>query len=359
MLILMVGIRMAVGRAQSDRNRPVDQFDFSIREKLVIGPRVLLLTPVKSNQQEKATTQFVDYAPMIFRKIREAFDISHESYVRSIGPEQLLGNMLLGNLSSLSELSTSGKSGALFFYTSDGRYLLKTVSKREKDLLLEMLPAYYDHMISNPETFLPRFYGLHGLVIKRPNMFGKNVRVGDKYFVVLNNIFTSPLVLHRRFDLKGSWVSRTVLPDKDYNPTIALKDNDFLELGKKIEIGEIRRTKLLEQLRADTDLLVQFDILDYSLLVGVYYVSPSDPDLLTCPSSTSDIWHRSEYGGMMSNDGESIYFCGMIDMLTKYTGMKIVERRVKAVFRDSEGVSVLPPSRYATRFLDFLADNIK
>lgn len=36
--------------------------------------------------------------------------------------------MVLGNLSSMSELCSEGKSGALFYYTADGRFLVKTVS---------------------------------------------------------------------------------------------------------------------------------------------------------------------------------------------------------------------------------------
>lgn len=71
-------------------------------------------------------TRFIDYAPMVFqrhalfqepggvfRKIRASFGIHSEDYLRSVGPEQLLGNMVLGNLSSLSELSSEGKSQGL------------------------------------------------------------------------------------------------------------------------------------------------------------------------------------------------------------------------------------------------------
>ncbi|CAE7585403.1 unnamed protein product [Symbiodinium necroappetens] len=54
-------------------------------------------------------------------RIRASFGIHSDDYLRSVGPEQLLGNMVLGNLSSLSELSSEGKSGAFFYYTSDGR----------------------------------------------------------------------------------------------------------------------------------------------------------------------------------------------------------------------------------------------
>tara|TARA_A100001015_G_C14809084_1_gene640098 strand:+ start:114 stop:332 length:219 start_codon:yes stop_codon:yes gene_type:complete len=56
----------------------------------------------------------------MFKKIRGMQGFTGEEYLKSVGPEQLLGNMILGNLSSLSELSSEGKSGAFFYYTADG-----------------------------------------------------------------------------------------------------------------------------------------------------------------------------------------------------------------------------------------------
>merc|ERR1719229_676922 len=107
--------------------------------------------------------RFVDYAPLVFQRIRAKFGIRPDDYLRSVGPEQLLGNMILGNLSSLSEQSSEGKSGAFFFYTADGNYMLKTVSRTEYLVLKKMLRHYYNHLDRNPETLLVRFLGLHCL----------------------------------------------------------------------------------------------------------------------------------------------------------------------------------------------------
>merc|ERR1719277_25587 len=93
-------------------------------------------------------TRFIDYAPMVFQRIRASFGIQHDDYLRSVGPEQLLGNMVLGNLSSLAELSSEGKSGAFFHYTADGNYMLKTVAPKEYVLLRKMLKPYYEHINS-------------------------------------------------------------------------------------------------------------------------------------------------------------------------------------------------------------------
>jgi hypothetical protein len=45
---------------------------------------------------------FSDYAPSVFKKLREMSGIDEKNYMYSLGPEQMLGNLLLGNLSSLS-----------------------------------------------------------------------------------------------------------------------------------------------------------------------------------------------------------------------------------------------------------------
>ncbi len=57
------------------------------------------------------------------------------------------GNLILGNLSSLSELSTEGKSGAFFYYTSDGSFMIKTVSDKEFNKLRFMLKVKLLHCL--------------------------------------------------------------------------------------------------------------------------------------------------------------------------------------------------------------------
>ena len=42
---------------------------------------------------------------MIFERIRKMCDITNEMYQRSVSPEQLLMNLIMGNLSTLSENS--------------------------------------------------------------------------------------------------------------------------------------------------------------------------------------------------------------------------------------------------------------
>ena len=60
----------------------------------------------------------------------------------------------------LTEKST-GKSGSFFFYTDDHKYLLKSIRRSEFKVLLKKLKQYYEYILENPESLLPRYYGLH------------------------------------------------------------------------------------------------------------------------------------------------------------------------------------------------------
>lgn len=57
--------------------------------------------------------------------------ISTEQYLKSIGTEKMFGNLLSGDLKSLSEVTSTGKSGSFFYYTPDGQYTVKTISRSE------------------------------------------------------------------------------------------------------------------------------------------------------------------------------------------------------------------------------------
>ena len=62
---------------------------------------------------------------------------------------------------ALREMPSPGKSGSVFFLSDDDRFLIKTVSHEEMLLLLKLIPAYYRHCADNPTTLLTRFFGVH------------------------------------------------------------------------------------------------------------------------------------------------------------------------------------------------------
>ncbi len=50
-----------------------------------------------------------------------------------------------------------GKSGAIFFFSADQKYIIKEVTDSERKALVKLLPGYLDHMRANCQTsMLPR-----------------------------------------------------------------------------------------------------------------------------------------------------------------------------------------------------------
>eukprot|EP00516_Mucochytrium_quahogii_P007761 CAMPEP_0203757878 /NCGR_PEP_ID=MMETSP0098-20131031/10738_1 /ASSEMBLY_ACC=CAM_ASM_000208 /TAXON_ID=96639 /ORGANISM=" , Strain NY0313808BC1" /LENGTH=813 /DNA_ID=CAMNT_0050650123 /DNA_START=36 /DNA_END=2477 /DNA_ORIENTATION=- len=387
---VMKGIQMAVGRSAAEAARPLNVFDFSVKEKytLVAGAKMgkhaqkgVSSKDIDADRSGRSC-RFVDYAPVVFCKLREHFGIRNESYVHSIGPGNMLSNLMLGSLSSLAELGSEGKSGSFFYFTSDGRFMVKTVHKEEHKLLRNILPQYYYRMtrVDGPDSLLCRVVGCH--VVR----LSKNSKIGAEkiYFVVMTNMLNTDLDLYRRFDLKGSWVGRKQNEAARENPKTTLKDVDFTDLKQKIRIGRERKEKLMAALRRDAAFLEEKHIIDYSLLLGIHkhdnrgsidsFISSTDSekrlrsDLGSQASISSasslgsddpqDIYipfFQQDNGGMTSEDGSETYVMGVIDFLTLYNGKKVAERIGKSMLLyDRQGISVQPPQKYAKRFIDFM-----
>ncbi len=45
----------------------------------------------------------------------------------SIGPNRLMASLMLGEVNSMTSLTSQGKSGSFFYYTADGKFMLKTI----------------------------------------------------------------------------------------------------------------------------------------------------------------------------------------------------------------------------------------
>jgi 1-phosphatidylinositol-4-phosphate 5-kinase len=93
----------------------------------------------------------------------------------------------------------------------------------------------------NPQTLLCRIFGLH-----RVKLPGKK----KIHFVVMGNVFPSSKDIHEKYDLKGSTVGRFT---KDDGPLAVLKDLNWIEGDRKLQLGPLKRTVLLEQAKKDVE----------------------------------------------------------------------------------------------------------
>jgi len=133
--------------------------------------------------------KFKDFAPKVFAQIRNFFGVSHTELLKSFK-----------TLENLKAIKGEGKSGAFFIFTKDRQFILKTALKEERDFLWQILPDYLKHIRENPDTLLPRFYGVYSM---KHEGIGGVIR-----FVIMQNIFSSPLQPTEIYDLKGSTIGR-------------------------------------------------------------------------------------------------------------------------------------------------------
>ena len=206
--------------------------------------------------------KFKDYAPWVFRELREKhFGLDPADYLLSLTAKYIL-----------SELGSPGKSGSFFYFSRDYRFIIKTIHHTEHKFLRKILKQYYEHIKSNPHTLLSRFYGLHR--VKLPH--GRKI-----HFVIMNNLFPPHKDIHETYDLKGSTVGREYPEEKAAkNPRAVLKDLNWINRGKSLDLGPEKRALLTEQLRRDSELLKDLRVMDYSLLIGIHNMQRGNRDMV-------------------------------------------------------------------------------
>ena len=252
--------------------------------------------------EDITTYRVIDYAPTAFHFIRRLSGIVSTKYIHSLS--QVSGGG-----------EGAGKSGQFFFHTHDNQYVLKTIKNSELPILLKILPSYAAFLASHPCSLLPRFFGLSSFAL--PKKHG-----GTIILVVMENILRpKPLGksgwftraarhqrIHEVYDLKGSTKGRVTvldkaefkldgggnaatklsleavavsngtgganvskftkgLPSKKTGPVV-LKD---LNCQRRLRMSPLRRARFFKQLRADVEYLISWNLMDYSLLMGVSF----------------------------------------------------------------------------------------
>uniref|UniRef100_A0A8C3W6Q4 Phosphatidylinositol 5-phosphate 4-kinase type-2 gamma n=1 Tax=Catagonus wagneri TaxID=51154 RepID=A0A8C3W6Q4_9CETA len=239
-------------------------------------------------------------------------------------------------------------------------------------------------------TLLPQFLG----------MYRVSVDSEDSYMLVMRNMFSHRLPVHRKYDLKGSLVSREASDKEKVKELPTLKDMDFLNKNQKVYIGEEEKKVFLEKLKRDVEFLVQLKIMDYSLLLGIHDIvrgseleeegpvreeesegdgdcAPTGPPALvgsygTSPEGIGGYIHSHRPLGpgefesfidvyaIRSAEGapqKEVYFMGLIDILTQYDAKKKAAHAAKTVKHGAGAeISTVHPEQYAKRFLDFITN---
>ena len=308
---------------------------------------------------------FTDYSPMCYRHIREFFGVDPTAY------REVLCQ------SRWHSIPTPGKSSAQLFFCGQN-WVIKTMNSEESAFLRNILHRYYYHVRDNMHTLLPHFVGHHLIEIDG---------LKQMTFVVMQNVFATPLKIHLKFDLKGSTVNRCASEAEKMKQTCTQKD---LDINRPLFLGAARKALLLNQVKRDCEFLRKASIMDYSFLVGIHVLpstgsrgetanisvplassSPPPKDQLQQPTElqwnstpqlpTDERCFSSDQGGMLSNvdpanpSQREIYYVGIIDILQEYNLWKRSETVVQGLLHDRHQVSSVDPADYATRFVSFIS----
>ncbi|XP_016947158.1 phosphatidylinositol 4-phosphate 5-kinase type-1 alpha [Drosophila biarmipes] len=242
---IQLGIQHTVGSLASKPKRDLLMNDFWEMETISFPPDGSSITPA----HHYSDFRFKVYAPIAFRYFRDLFGIAPDDFLMSMCA------------SPLRELSNPGASGSIFYLTTDDEFIIKTVQKKECEFLQKLLPGYYMNLSQNPRTLLPKFFGLYCF-----HYNSKNVRL-----VAMNNLLPSDIKMHCKYDLKGSSFRRKASKAERQKASPTFKDLDFAEHHPNgIFLETDKYNALMSTIKRDCMVLESFQIMDYSLLVGIH-----------------------------------------------------------------------------------------
>ena len=339
-----------------------------------------------------------EFGGVIFNNIRLYLGINKDDFIKSISPQDFITELMISSQTILEELCSTGSSGSLLYYTRDGEFIVKTISKNEFKFLKTMIGEYFFYLKNNPLSFLPKLLGAY--VLKRK--YKKNNT--NIYFIVMSNVFATNHHIDLRFDLKGSTIGRKVLKGTQddnaifSNGDMALKDLDFNKSNERVYIGS-KREVVLNQIKKDIEFLYSINSNDYSLLLGIHclqekqnfnlsrlntlknteynkmdefsFLSENTRDFLFTNTKETESSISSENsavdrinklkeiydfedGGILSKNKNRIYYFGIIDILTQFTKKKRLEYWFKKLRYCSEDMSCIPPIYYKQRFYNYI-----
>ena len=386
---MIMGIQIAV--------QAVPNFKIKNREEIkkYLTNMIYSIQTVYLGNENEETYLLKEFGGVIFNNIRLYLGINKDAFIKSISPQDFITELMISSQTLFEELCSTGSSGSLLYYTRDGEFIVKTISKSEYKFLRNIISEYYFHIKDNPLTFLPKLLGCYVLKQK------KKRTTNNIYFIVMANVFATNNHIDLKFDLKGSTIGRRVLKgtidDKKIldSGDMALKDLDFNKLNETINVGA-KREQILNQFQKDIEFLYNINSNDYSLLLGIHYIDKNKDDniqerkpnenkkddlssLLT--ENTSDVLFSYDYesesnissensaverinklkriydfedGGILSDDKKKIYYLGIIDILTEFTSIKKIEYVLKTLRYCSNKMSCVPPFYYKQRFYNYL-----
>ena len=275
-----------------------------------------------------------EYAPNIFHNIRLFSNINSDTLFSSFDLQKNKENMKNCFISE-------GKSNQIFMLNYDRKFLIKSITNKERESFLSFIKSYYDYLNENKYSFLCKIFGLYTI------NYGK-VEVN---FVLMENaipILSKDIIY--KFDLKGSTFERNTKKLFENIHLKTLKDNDFLTIQNKqkdplIQLSQEDIFFILNIIKEDVYILTKGNFMDYSLLIGI--AEYHENENINIKESV-----------FLSKDKKYIICISIIDYLTNYGIAKSLETLYKSIKTNKETISAVNPSLYSRRFIQFMKNNV-
>uniref|UniRef100_A0A4W5KJ88 Phosphatidylinositol 5-phosphate 4-kinase type-2 gamma n=1 Tax=Hucho hucho TaxID=62062 RepID=A0A4W5KJ88_9TELE len=301
--------------------------------------------------------KFKEYCPQVFRNLRERFGIEDLDYQVSLARSPPVKD-------------GDGHGVGLLLTSYDHTLKLKQISSEEVEDMHNILSEYHQHIVTcHGSTLLPQFLAMYRVTVESE----------DIYLIVMRNMFSHRLNVHRKYDLKGSLVSREASLKEKEKELPTYKDVDFRNNMQKVYVSEEEKERIMDKLNRDVEFLVHLRIMDYSLLLGIHDVGRAEEeemeDLTPAPAVGSYGTSPEGIAGYINSfkplgpgefdpyvdvyaiqSAREVYFMGLIDVLTHYDTKKKAAHAAKTVKHGSGAeISTVHPEQYAKRFREFIA----
>jgi 1-phosphatidylinositol-3-phosphate 5-kinase len=218
---------------------------------------------------------------------------------------------------SEAEQQQLGKSGAMFFRSSDGKYIGKLIDEREFNMFADMAPNYFRHICKsfyhNMPSKLVHIVGVYRYTVKNLSYNTKS----HSWLLIMRNLAYGISPKAVTYDLKGTLNSRRYVKEGEQQTKMDLNFIEELD-SLPLLLSEENMRVLESAIWNDTLFLSKQNVIDYSLVVIV----------------------SREEGKIAA---------GVIDYLRQYTFDKAVESQYKKVMAN-ELPTITDPTQYKERF---------
>lgn len=248
------------------------------------------------------------------------------------------------------EIISSGASGSYFYFTPNRHYIVKSITRREKETMLALAASYQRHCEAHPGTAI-NYVGLYS--IRLP------LNTCKVYFVVMRNVLPKRKA-DATYDLKGATSNRQRVRGQRQAQLLSgerlpctfstLLDKDWMALRETLRLAEPVLERLVATLAQDAVFLAEHGCIDYSILLGI-----AEGGVETAPQ-------RGGARALVGQDGRG-YYIGIIDILERWRCKWVVQQHVLWFFfrviacgqwYNPEGITAIPPKDYAARFVEFV-----